>query len=81
MIEEFEFAVNVSFALLVVLQVPKSIVKEPAPTVDPELLYAPVTNVCELASEDTTKEASMFSVPVVPVVVNLAIVVLLEDPT
>ena len=32
-IEEFEFAVKVSFALLVVLQVPKSIVNEPAPTV------------------------------------------------
>ena len=44
-IEEFEFAVKVSFALLVVLQVPKSIVNEPAPTVAPELLYAPVTNV------------------------------------
>ena len=62
------------------LQVPKSITKEPAPTVDPELAYAPVANVWVLANEETTKEASIFSLPVVPVVEKLATVVLLEEP-
>ena len=37
-IAELELAVKVSFAELVVLHVPKSIVNEPSPTVDPELL-------------------------------------------
>ena len=35
--DELEFAVKVSFAELVVLQVPKSMVNDPSPTVDPEL--------------------------------------------
>ena len=34
-----------------------------------------------VAKEETTKEESILSLPVVPVVENLAIVVLLEDPT
>ena len=37
-IAELELAVKVSFAELVVLHVPKSIVNEPSPTIDPELL-------------------------------------------
>ena len=43
--EELLLAVNVSLEELVVLQVPKSIVKEPAPTVAPVFEYVPETNV------------------------------------
>ena len=45
MIEEFEFAVNVSLVDEVVLQVPKSIVNEPAPTAEPTVLYEPLAKV------------------------------------
>ena len=58
--DELELAVKVSLAELVVLHVPKSIVIEPEPTVDPELLYSPVTNVCVVAKDDTTKDESIF---------------------
>ena len=79
--DELELAVKVSLAELVVLQVPKSIVKDPDPTVEPVLLYELEAKVCVEASEETINEESIFSVPVVvPVVVKFAIVVLLEEP-
>ena len=52
--EELEFAVKVSFVDEVVLHVPKSIVSEPAPTKEPEELYASVAKVWVLATVLTT---------------------------
>ena len=51
--------VKVSFVELVVLHVPKSITKEPAPTVEPELLYSSVTKVWYWLKM-TTKDESLF---------------------
>ena len=54
---------------------------EPAPTTEPVLLTAPLTKECADAKLLTTNEALMSSLFVVPVLVNVAVFVLLDDPT